>query len=305
MRRPTFLLLGAAKAGTSSLYRYLQQHPELFVPTPKEPNFFALGGRPANFRGPGDDVTINQYSIHDPESYRRLFKPGRKAKASGEASTLYLYDESAPQAIRNALPDAKLIVMLRDPVERAFSSYLHLIRDGRETAATFAEALAAEPDRRRAGWEHLWHYREVGRYARQLERYYRLFDRRQMRVYLFEEYIADPARTLASVFDFLGVASEFEVETDRRYNVSGLPRSQRLQGLLKGSPTVRRLARALVPRPVRNAIWAEVNRWNTRPGKPSIGRADRDSLLATYRAEQSALESLLGRPIEGWFERSF
>jgi hypothetical protein len=268
----------------------------------RHPNFFALGGRPAAFKGPGDAATINRQSIHEEDRYLRLFSGVRSEHATGEASTLYLYSDRAAKAIHEAVPDARLIVLLRDPVRRAHSSYRHLIRDGREPAATFSEALEAEGARRRARWEHLWHYTEVGRYARQLARYYEIFDAEQIRVYVFEEFVAEPRRVLRSVFDHLGVSTGCEVSTDRVYNVSGTPRWRLLQALLNRSPAVRRVASTLFPRTVRSAVWATLSRWNTRPGAAILDGGVRDRLIELFEPEREELERLLDRRFTDWLD---
>src|SRR5688572_7713518 len=130
MVMPNFLIIGAAKAGTTSLYSYLNQHPQIFMSPVKEPNFFALEGEKLNFRGPGDAQVINRYSITQLESYRAHFKGITQETCIGEASTLYLDHPKAVERIQHYTPKARLITILRDPVERAFSNFLHAVRDG-------------------------------------------------------------------------------------------------------------------------------------------------------------------------------
>ena len=125
MIMPNFLLIGAAKAGTSSLYGYLKQHPQIYMSPIKEPRFFALEGETLNFNGPTRG--INQTSINTLEAYSQLFQKVTTEKAIGEASTIYLSSPKAPERIKHYLPDVKLIAILRDPSERAFSSYMHLV----------------------------------------------------------------------------------------------------------------------------------------------------------------------------------
>src|SRR3954451_22819855 len=209
MTFPTFLILGAAKAGTTALYYYLRQHPQVGMSRIKETNFFALMGRPLDFRGPGDDDYINRFSVTTWEGYCSQFPEDGKARAIGESSPLYLYSPDAPRRIAEALPAAKLVVLLRDPVDRAFSAFLHLVRDGRETATEFREALRREPSRIADHWEHIWQYRAMGLYHEQLSRYFETFGREQIRVYLYEELAAGPVDVLQDLFRFLEVDEAF------------------------------------------------------------------------------------------------
>ncbi|EPZ44556.1 hypothetical protein N007_10785 [Alicyclobacillus acidoterrestris ATCC 49025] len=157
---PNFLVIGAAKAGTTALYRYLSQHPEVFMPSIKEPNYFALANREVRFQGPGDDRT-NRSSITRFADYQALFDEADGYQAVGEASPMYLYTADAANRIHDLIPNVKLIVILRDPVERAHSAYLHLRRDEREPLANFADAIAAEEERIAKHWAPMWHLRGV------------------------------------------------------------------------------------------------------------------------------------------------
>ena len=175
MTMPNFLVIGAAKSGTTSLYHYLGQHPQVYVSPVKEPNFFALEGEKPDFRAPGSEERINSWSVTDVEAYRALFEGAGEEEALGEASAMYLYSEKAPGRIRHHLPNTKLVAVLRDPVERAYSSFLHLKRNGREPLDDFVEALEAEERRIRDNWEWIWHYKNMGFYHEQLRRYHEAF----------------------------------------------------------------------------------------------------------------------------------
>lgn len=222
MTLPNFLIIGAAKAGTTSLYRYLDQHPQIYMSPIKEPNFFALEGQPLDFCGPGDAQYIRRFSVTDPDAYEALFAGVRDEVAVGEASALYLYSPAAPVNICHYAPQMKLIAILRHPVERAYSAFLHLLRDEREPLTDFSCALGAEETRVRRGWEHIWHYRRMGFYAEQLWRYYRHFGRDQIRVYRYEELRDEPERLTADIFEFLGVDPSFTPDMSVRHNAPRL-----------------------------------------------------------------------------------
>jgi hypothetical protein len=186
MPMPNFLIIGAAKSGTTALHSYLDQHPQIFMTPDKETNFFTFEGQTLNFQGPGDEG-INSFSITRPAQYQQLFSGVSGEKAIGEACPLYLYDPDTAQRIKSQLPEVRLVVILRNPVDRAYANYLHLIRDGREPCADFEQALQQEPHRVQQGWEWFWHYTQQGFYGQQLARYSQCFDREQIRVYLYED----------------------------------------------------------------------------------------------------------------------
>ena len=153
MPTPSFLIVGAQKSGTTSLYHYLSQHPQVFMSSVKEPNFFAFEGQQVDYRGPaGQPASINLYSVTDWDDYQRLFADAGAAVALGEASTLYMAVPGTAERIRQRIPDVRIIAILRDPVDRAFSSYLHCRRTGREPYAEFETALQHERERIADNW---------------------------------------------------------------------------------------------------------------------------------------------------------
>ena len=128
---PNFIIIGAEKAGTTALWQFLRQHPQVYMSAVKEPQFFGYEGREVSFQGPGP-VVKEALPICDLEEYKSLFKGTESYKAVGEASPSYLYNSQAPERIRHYVPQAKLIAILRNPVDRAYSRFLHLVREDRE-----------------------------------------------------------------------------------------------------------------------------------------------------------------------------
>src|SRR5688572_27472269 len=130
MRLPDFLVVGAAKAGTISLYHYLAQHPDVFMSPVNECNFFALetANWDREYLGPVDRFYIDQHCVRNLDAYHRLFEAARAGSVIGECSPLYLFSDVAPARIHAHIPNAKIIVILRQPIDRAFSNYQHLRR---------------------------------------------------------------------------------------------------------------------------------------------------------------------------------
>jgi hypothetical protein len=195
---PNFLILGAQKAGTTALYAYLRWHPQITGPSFKEVSFFD-----------------RHYARG--ERWYRAHMPARRRPFVGEASPSYLFHPLAPQRVAQLLPNARLIALLRNPVDRAFSHYQHEVSLGREPL-TFEQAIEREETRMRGELERMlddpayfsepwWNYTYVarGRYAEQLERWFDAFPREQLLVLLTEELAQDTPAAYRRVLDFLGV----------------------------------------------------------------------------------------------------
>lgn len=297
MTMPNFLIIGAGKSGTTSLYRYLEQHPEIYMSPVKEPRFFALEGEDLNFHGPGDEVL--QKSATDIAAYKELFSGVTDEKAVGEASPLYLRSPKAPERIKHYLPNIKLIAILRDPVERAYSSYLHLVRDGYEPL-NFEEALRREEDRLREGWAPRWRYKQAGFYYAQLKHYFEWFDRQQIKVLLYEDFKDDPTSTLQSVFRFIGVDDSVALDVSERHNASWMPKSRALNNYVRGGGAVKTVLRPLVPQVVRRSVGRGILNLNRGSGKPQIADGTRRELITLYRDDVLALQGLIDRDLSSW-----
>lgn len=299
-RMPTFLVIGAMKAGTTALYAYLDQHPSVYMSPVKEPNFFAFEGEPPAFQAPIDQGPegINRTSITDLAAYRRLFADAPPGAARGEASHWYLYWPAAPARIQHHLPEAQLVALLRNPVERAYSEFLHFVRDGHEPLTDFAEALDAEPGRIARGWA-LGRYVDRGRYHQQLQRYTARFDPDQLRVYLFDDFIADPEAVLRDLFAFLDVDPNVDITASRRVNKSGVPQRRWLHYLLTAAQPLRETAVRWLPERV--VDWANALK-NQNLEKPPMDSAVRARLVDIFRPEVRRLETLIDRDLSHWLE---
>jgi hypothetical protein len=293
---PNFLIIGAAKAGTTSLYHWLRLHPQIYMSPVKEPKFFALEGHPLDFRGPGDE-RFREGTTTRLEDYRKLFDQVSDERAVGEASVLYQYHEAASEAIARYVPDVKLIAVLRNPVERAYSGFLVKLHRGYEPLSGFDEALGAEPGRIADGWSYTWCYRDQGFYHRNLTRYFERFDPEQIRVYLYEDLERDPHRLVTDIFHFLGVDAGFRANLTI-HNRSGVPRSARLQRLLTRSHPVKEAAKSVIPEEWGHRVISRLSRGNLR--RPPLRPETRARLIEGYYEDIRRLEGLIGRDLSHW-----
>lgn len=298
-RRPTFLIIGAAKAGTTSLHHYLGQHPQIFLPEVKEPGFYAYDASTPPYRDVTRTAIAREPYAADSAAYEALFQGANGALAVGEASTLYLYEAGAAARIRTALPDVKLVVVLRNPAERAFSHYMHLRRDGREPIDDFARALEAEPARIRERYFPSFHYRAMGRYGEQLARYFERFDRDRILVVLHEELQRAPVKTSQRVQGFLGVDPAFVPDTSLQLNASGLPRSRWLHDFIVRPSAFKTAAARFVPASVRLSLASRLQRANLDRA-PRLDPNVRAELLQEFAPDLDRLRGLLDRDLSAW-----
>lgn len=301
-RLPNTFVIGAAKSGTTSLYNYLCQHPDVFMSSVKEPRFFAYAEDPPAMNGPGDKKSNREAgAVYTLDAYRALFAEATTESIVGEASPVYLYDEDAPRLLCEHCPEATLIAVLRNPIERAYSHYLHLFESGREPLNDFEDALDAEEERREAGWEWSWHYKRMGFYGKQFSRYLEYFDRDQLKVYRFERLTADAVRFAQTVFRALGIDESFVPDTSLRHRATGVPKLKWLHRFI-GNPdhVLRRWSRSVLPKSLRDRIMLSVRNANLE--KPPMSESARTRLSEIYREDVHRLEAMFDHSFSDWLE---
>ena len=302
MSTPTFLIVGAMRAGTTSLYQALRAHPDAYMSAVKETNFFAFeNGRPDL---PLDDIgvsTLARNSITSAASYLDLFTDAVGSKAIGEASPSYFFSPGAATRIRRSLPNARIVLLLRDPVDRAYSAYLRRAAVDAEPAA-FLEAAENEHHGFQQG-ERFPHYPllEGSTYARHLGRFQECFPKHQLWVRVFEEFWAKPDQGLAELHEFLGL--EGESSSISHLNRSGIPRSPQFDRFLRGGTRVKGALKTRLPASVAAALVhlkQRIENWSMQ--EPSRLPAEiRSHLIRGYFSEDIAqVEQMLGRDLTSW-----
>jgi Sulfotransferase family len=290
-----FLVIGAARSGTTALASFLGKHPDVFVSDPKEPHFLAFPEGGPRFVGPGADL-INRNAVRGERAWRELFagRPERR-RGEGSVSTLCYPEASIPAILRLCTPGCRLVVLLRDPVDRAFSSWQYLRSRGHD-AGTFEDCLAAEEERTRAGWSHMWQFARLSRYGEQVRPFAEAFGDRLL-VVVQEEFAAAPAAQLRRVLEFLDVDPDVPIDAARPVNEGGLPRSQWVAGaldLVRRSPTARRLVKRLVPERSRERIRSVNLRQET------VAPATRQRLAESFAGDLRDLQRIVGRDLSCW-----
>ena len=297
---PDFLVIGAPKAGTTALHAALARHPGLYMSAMKEPKFFLTDGPPPTKGGPGDALTYREHVWRRPE-YEALFDPAPPGTLRGESTPLYLYDRAAMRRIRETIPGARLIVVLRDPVERAHSNWTHLWSAGLEPVGDFVRACGEEERRVAAGWASFWHYTGLGRYGEQLEYLFTLFPRKQVLVLRYRRLVDAPAQTLDLICEFLGVAPGVLTEIPRQ-NVTSHPEPSLGHRAVSAAQRAASAFGTLIPGLTAATLTGPLERYlqrHSRERQP-LSWEQRQQLIPRFEADIARLEQVLGEGFRDW-----
>lgn len=297
MTLPNFLIVGAAGSGTTSLYQYLNQHPEIYLADIKEPCYFSDGP---------------PWLVQTDAEYEALFHGQTTEKAIGEASASYLRDPEAPKRIHRLLKDVKVIIILRNPAERAHSCWGKMfLRYGCEKL-DFQHALREEKVRInsaefRENWPMNWrsyHYFHNGLYSEQVKRYFDIIGREKVMVFMFEEFAEGPAEICRQAFSFLGVDPDVRIVFEK-HNVAAVARNRTLSSFLAAPPSCMLRMYRFLPVPLKNAIYRIFRlayQLNLKPEpRPPMTKRLRSDLMEQYRDDVERLEVLLGRSLSDWY----
>jgi hypothetical protein len=299
MRIPNFLIIGAQKCGTTALDDALRQHPEIFMSPVKEPFYFVLNGAPPPFTAPSAEYHARLR--YTDESYLALFAGAGKARAVGEASALYLSSYQPERTAANIFafnPQMQLIALIRHPADRAWSAFQYYRARGFEPLKRFADALAAEATRRNGCDLPDLRYFANGCYYANLKSYFDRFPRRQMRVYLYEEWNQQPQAVLRDIFSFLGVEDRVLIQP-QRLNVTPSYRHLWLHRFLDEPNAARQVLDTILPGRWRSRVYGKLRAYNRRP-LPALDLELRRALTERYRGDIEQLQSLINRDLSHW-----
>ncbi len=288
MRLPSFIVIGVAKAGTTSIYRYFDQHPQVYMYPEKSTSYFGYeDARDWQWWDEGDAPRLRHFPVKTFEEYEAAFAGAKDEVAVGEVSPQYIRCPTASRRMRRSLPDVKVVASLRNPAERAFSGFLMRTRRG-ESVQTVYEELTPTAS----------HVKE-GFYYTRLKRYFDEFPREQLKIFLFDDFRREPARVMTELFSFVGVDANVALDTTSRHNPANVPKS-RLANRVLYHPRVIRTAKTMIPVSAYGvAKRARQLNLTTPPTLPDDLRA---SLLEIYREDILKLEGLLERDLSVWLE---
>ncbi len=309
---PTFLIVGAVKAGTTSLHEYLQLHPEVYMSPIKETNFFSDGDmlfddfnvdykqdvsiNVDKYLSGAMDTKIHIAHVRTWEQYQKLFRNSKNEKAIGEVSNSYLFLPSTPMAIKNKLPEVKIVMILRDPVERLYSQFLMNLKLGKIKEKDLLKEIESDQQKLKKGWGVSHLYLEVGNYYEQVKRYYEQFPAEQIKMILFDDFKKDAKATMKDLFQFLGVDPEFELDMSKRYNEAGMPRFGKLNYFLTQIGVyglVKRIFSSGLKNRIKSLIYSQEN-------IPKITEAEKSHLKTFYKDDITKLATLIKRDLNSW-----
>jgi len=301
IKEPNFLVIGAGKSGTTSLYEYLKDHPEVFMSSVKETNFFALEGESIEQKNDPDQMHHYPWSITDYEDYQDLFKGVNKEKAVGEVSPMYLYSEKAALSIKERLPEVRLIAILRQPVDRLYSRYLHLARENRTPTSEFADTL-----NKKSIWWKRNDLIQEGFYHTHLNKYFQLFPKEQIKVVLYDDFRLNPQKVLKDIYEFIGVDSSYSPNLKTEFNVSGIVANKKIDSIIGQNSVVKKWIGTVAPQlfnylSANKNIKSWVNQLRNRNLKrPSLSFELKKQVNEIYKSEIDSLQSLINRDLSHW-----
>jgi hypothetical protein len=299
---PDFVVIGAGKSGTTSLHEYLNQHPKIFMGS-KEPNFFAYETLdPETLTDPTDREHYYQ-SVYKLEDYLNLFKEAKPGQLKGEVSNTYISNTGAWERILHYVPDAKLMAILRHPAERIFSRYFHLVRENEIPEGGDLNEVFNK--------DSIWWRRpdlvNEGFYYRQLKPYFENFDPKNIKIFLYEDFIHKTDEVVKEAFTFLGVDPEVKVGTDVVYNKSGKVKNKSVDAIVGQESGPIRFLKKYLPglhKSLKESV--AVQRWlnsvrNKNLEKPEFDPALRKRIIKEiYQEDITQLQELLQRDLKHW-----
>lgn len=299
---PDFLIVGAAKAGTTSLHHYLTLNQDILMSEPKEPKYISYTAVNHPFQGPGDQE-VHKNIIKTVQSYSRLFSTNRPVKRRGESSVenLYYHREVIP-LIQDLLKSPAIIMLLRNPVDRAFSAFTHMKRDNRERH-TFEEALELEEERVASGFAFLWHYKKGGLYYEQVKDYLDHFP--DCKIFLFEDMKQDAQKVVDEACAFLKVKTN-KVRDKTIYNRSGVPvkkwKSVLYNNTIRRDFPLKQTILSVLPSGIKRRLKARLKEklLDQNLARVQMLPQTRAMLLEYYREDVLKLQQLIGRDLSHW-----
>jgi hypothetical protein len=314
-KEPNFFVIGAAKCGTTTLYNFLEQHNEVYMSPIKEPHFFCSDIRIENFSDEykkyvaSRGINFNEYIesdlkkkhwewyVDNLEGYLKLFKNVNQEKAIGEISNGYLFSTVAANEIKSRYPEAKIIMILRNPIERAYSHYLANLRDGR-TTLPFVDEIKFDNNKTRKGWCISHNYIEMGLYYNQVKRFLDTFPKNQILIFLNEELKSDPKNVGERIFEFIGVNPHAAINYKAKQNEAKIPKSAKLIKFLTQTGIKRKIFH-LLPESTKVKIKPL---FFEKGAVPKMSTENKKWMLHFFEDDIKKTQSLIERDLSNWLK---
>ncbi|MFN9372783.1 MAG: sulfotransferase family protein [Planctomycetaceae bacterium] len=299
-RKPQFVVVGGSRCGTTTLHHALTHHPGIFVPPDKSPNFFTAEDM-ADYPGSAAMAAMKGHSVTKETEYRALFASAREDQLLGEVSPVYLQSIHTAGRIARFSPEAKIVAILRDPVDRAFAHFVGRRRDGLETRTRFRETIAgelADPRPRPVAFNC---YLAIGRYAYFLKSFYQAFPAERIKLLFFDDLVRDPVVVLQDLFDFLGVAPLGDSLPLEKKNRGGIIRNPLLRAVWTRTALLRAGLRRHLPSTIRDSVG---KLFLSNMQRPALDLELRGELREYFTDDLRDLENLSGRNLDLWRGRA-
>ncbi|MEZ5004447.1 MAG: sulfotransferase [Chitinophagales bacterium] len=314
IHHPNFFMVGVVKGGTTSLHQYLDQHPQIFMSPVKETNYFSRNDiDPSKFsKAYTHDVNVDLKkflasdmitSIHiahvtNEADYHQLFKKVTSEIAIGEASNSYILYPTAPRLIHETYPNAKIIMMLRNPVKRAYSQYVMNLRLGKTLERDFIKEIENDDKSVNKGWGANHQYLSIGMYYEQVKRFYDIFPKDQILICWYDEYKKDSQKVVRSIYRFLGVDENYQVDTTEKLNTAGVPKFAKLNYFINQSGVIS-WAKRNFPRSWREPF-KKLMYSSKEMAIPKMTDAEKEYLINYYKEDILKLSKLVDKDLSHW-----
>jgi hypothetical protein len=311
-RSPNFFIVGAAKSGTTSLYHYLDQHPDVYMSPIKEPHYFCKDIRCADFDTSYQKnvcLDVKKYLggqtlekkhiafIEDQEEYLQLYRDVTNQKAIGEISNGYLYSTVAAENIYQFNHDAMIVMVLRNPIERAFSHWAMDLRGNDVYRKSFVGAIEDDLAKKEKGWGKNHLYIELGLYYEQVKRYLEVFPEKHILILRYDDLKCNSQSFVTELFDFLEIA-HLDIDTNKRYNSASIPLYPKFTSLIK-QIRLNHLATKMLPKTWKNNITKAMS---NNENLPKLSKNDIDAIKKYFIDDINKLEKLINWDLFAWLQ---
>lgn len=295
---PNTFIVGAPKAGTTGIIEYLRQHKDVYVPLIKEPRTLIS----QHIKGISSSDPIQEYiqsnSILDLDDYHKLYSVNKAVRVDASVQYLYHCNQVIPQIKRNLdSNDVRIVIMLRNPIDRAYSNYLYNLND---PAINFLDAIEKNDQRIAEVWNSFWYYKSQSLYAKNVKCYLNEFD--NVKIILFEDFVIEPARTLADLYSFLEVEG-IPFRRDEVRNKSGVPKNGLVKHLFFQDSLLKKLGRKLtgaLPIGIAQYIKLELRNKFTKKPEGGLREDERQYVYQLFKEDIDELENVIQRDLSAW-----